>query len=81
MPAPDLPQRMILQCRPTQQDGWRTVVRFWARDAAAAQRAADAMCAIGQVWWRVVVDDRRQRVLAIHDGRRWQAVAEADTVN
>ena len=69
--------RLILQRLLPTSDGWRSVVRFRAADAPTVQQAAEMLGGVGAVCWRVVVDDDRQQVLAIHDGRRWQAVAEA----
>lgn len=73
-----LPSRMILQRRLNNSDGWRSVAPFNAGDAPTVQRAAELLSTVAAVVWRVVQDDGRQQVLAIFDGRRWQAVAEAD---
>ncbi len=75
-----MPTRMLLQRLLPTSDGWRTVAKFALRDAETVQRAAEMLSAVTAVVWRVVSDDERQQVLAIHDGRRWQAVGEADTV-
>lgn len=72
-----MPDRMLLQRRLANSDGWRSVVRFIAQDAPTVQQAAALLSGVDLVYWRVVRDDSRQEVLAVHDGRRWHAVAEA----
>ncbi len=67
---------LLLQRRLANSDGWRTVARFAQDDAPTVQRAAELLTSVSPVWWRVVQDDARQEVLAIHDGRTWQAVAD-----
>jgi len=73
-----MPGRMILQRRLNNSDGWRTVVRFPPSEAPRVQTAAEMLSVAGDVWWRVVRDDERQQVMAVFDGRRWQAVAETE---
>lgn len=72
-----MPDRMILQRRLDNSDGWRSVVRFSTLDAPQVQRAAAMLSAVDLVFWRVVRDDKPLQVLAVHDGRRWHAVGEA----
>lgn len=72
---------LLLQRQMPTSDGWRSVLRFDPADSPRVQTAAEALAKAGVVWWRVVEDDHRQRVLAVYDGRRWQAVAEANTAS
>jgi hypothetical protein len=74
------PYRLILQRALDNSDGWRSVGRFKPDDAPTVQRAAEMLSEVMDVAWRVVVDNQRQPVLAIHNGRGWQAVAETTTV-
>jgi len=69
---------MLLQRRLINSDGWRTVLPFDTPEAPRVQTAAEMLSKAGPVFWRVVRDDQRQQVLAVFDGRRWQAVAEAE---
>lgn len=67
---------MILQRRLPGPGGWVSVCHFSAHDSTIVQRAAELLSGVAAVWWRVVADDTKQQVLAIHDGRRWQSVAD-----